>query len=61
MPSSASNRYSVLSEDDADWKDLRIEMEEPQKPRAETVQTQTREVSSELASNPITCLNVFGL
>jgi len=45
MPPSASNRYSVLSEEDPDLKDLRIEMVELQQPRAETEQSQASVVS----------------
>jgi len=61
MPSLASNRYSVLSEDDSDSKDLRIEMEEIHRPGAETEPTQTREVRGVSASNPMTYLIAFGL
>jgi len=50
MPPTASNRYSVLSEEDSDLSDLRIEMEELQQPTAETEQSQAREVSGELVS-----------
>ena len=45
MPPTASNRYSVLSEEDPDLKDLRIEMVELQQPRAETEQSKARGVS----------------
>ena len=61
MPPSASNRYSVLSEDNSDSKDLRIEMGELRRPRAETEQSQTHEVSDVLASSPMTRLSAFGL
>ena len=61
MPPSASNRYSVLSEEDPDLKDLRIEMGELQQPRAETEQAQMSEVSGVSASNPVTYLIAFGL
>jgi len=61
MPPSASNRYSVLSEEDPDLKDLRIEMEELQQPRAETEQSQAREVNAVSASDPIARLSAFGL
>ena len=61
MPPSVSNRYSVLSEEDPDSKDLRIEMEEIHRPRAETEQSQPHEVSGVSASSPMTHLSAFGL
>ena len=61
MPPSASNRYTLLSEADSDSRDLRIEMEELQQPRAETEQTLFREVSGVLTGNSTAYLIVFGL
>ena len=45
MPPSASNRYSLLSAEDSDPTDLRIEMETEQPPDKETEQIQMSKVS----------------
>jgi len=61
MPSSASNCYSVLSEEDSEPTDVRFEMEDLQGPRAKREQTQTHEVSGVSASRSVTYLIAFGL
>jgi len=57
MPSSASKRFSVLSEEASDPEDLRIEMEDlhPSDKKTEQVQL-LREVSGVSISNFVTCL-----
>jgi len=59
MLPSASNRYSVLSEEVSDPYDLRIEMEDLQEPNKDTEQDQVSEVRGVSASNIMTCLTVF--
>jgi len=63
MPSSMSNRFSVLSGEAPDPTDVRLEMEELQRPRIETEQTRMSEVSGVSVRNSMTFLtvSVFGL
>jgi len=61
MLPSASNRYSILSEEDPDSEDLRIEMENLQPPDKETGQAQTSEVGGVSIGNSMAHLTVFGL
>jgi len=56
MPSSTSNRFFVLSGEDPDPRDVRLEMEDLQGPNRETEQTQISEVRDVSVSNVMTCL-----
>jgi len=56
MPPSASNRYSILSEDASDPIDVRLEMEDLQGANRETEVTQISEVSDVSVGNFMTCL-----
>jgi len=60
MPPLASNRYSILSEEDPDSEDLRNEMENLQPPDKETGQAQTSEVSGMSIGISMAYLIVFG-
>jgi len=61
MLPSVPNRYSILTEEDPDSEDLRIEMENLQPPDKETEQVQMSEVSGVSTGNSIACLIAFGL
>jgi len=56
MLPSASNRYSVLSEEVSGSGDLRIEMEDLQATNLKTEQAQRNDVSSVLAGQSMPCL-----
>jgi len=63
MPSSTSNRFSVLSGEAPNPRDVQLEMQELQRPKMETEQTRMSEVSDVLVINSMTFLtvSVFGL
>jgi len=56
MLPSVPNRYSILSEEDQDSEDLRIEMENLQPPDKETVKAQMSEVRDVSVGNFMACL-----